>query len=488
MISKRWGVAVLINGLALSGCAVGPVLSDSGAVARDGYAKPQETTVSAPVANGARQSLRWGENPQAAWWRTFGSAALTSQVEEGLRDSPSVASALAVLQQAHSQWEAAKGTVWFPKVDAQLNAQREKLMMAPGEVVGPLNLYGAGINVSYNLDVFGAARYGLQELAAEEDYQRLQWQAVRQTLSANILLAAINAAYSDQQILLTQQLLDVQNQQLALLQGQLKAGAVTAVEVANQEALVAQTAAGLPALRKARQQAVHQLNVLRGKSPNAAVTTAAFADIHLPADLPVSLPSELLQRRPDIQAAEALRRAAAAGVGVASANRYPQLTLTASMGTEALTMGRLFKTDSLMWSAGAGLVQPIFNGGALLARKRAAQAAYESSDQQYRATVLQAFQSVADVLEALNEDALTQQARYQAADAAQRALDLTAARYRLGAVTYATLLLAQIQSQQSQMALLQSTAQRLTDVVALFQALGGHWSEMDMANLDKGGR
>ena len=217
--------------------------------------------------------------------------------------------------------------------------------------------------------------------------------------------------------------------------------------------------------------------MLAGRLPGEAAALPEFDldGLELPQQLPVSLPSSLVRQRPDIRASESLLHAASAQVGVATANLYPQLTLSGSYGSEAVKPGTLFSGGTAVWNLGAGLLQPLFHGGELSAKRRAAVAAYDQAAAQYRATVLQAFQNVADVLRALDADARTLQAQADAEAAARDTLDLTQKQFQLGAVSYLSLLNAERQYQQTRISLVQAQAARFADTAALFQALGGGW-------------
>jgi NodT family efflux transporter outer membrane factor (OMF) lipoprotein len=229
-------------------------------------------------------------------------------------------------------------------------------------------------------------------------------------------------------------------------------------------------------MEKQLAQTRHQLAVLVGRLPSEAdLPEFDLDDFQLPEELPVSLPSLLVRQRPDIRAAEEVIHAASAQVGVATANLYPQITLTASFGLEASTLGDLFSSGAAIWSLGGGLLQPIFHGGELTAKRRAAIAVYDQAAEQYRDTVLQAFQNVADVLRALAGDASTLKAQAEAEAVARDALDLTQKQFQLGAVSYLSLLNAERQYQQALLALVQAQAARFADTAALYQALGGGW-------------
>ena len=272
-------------------------------------------------------------------------------------------------------------------------------------------------------------------------------------------------------------ILTLQEKQLALIENQLRLGSVSRSDLLAQRTEIAQTRATLPPLEKELAQTRHLLAVLAGRYPHEAEVLPEFRidDLHLPRELPVSLPSSLARQRPDIRAAEELLHAASALVGVATANLYPQLTLTGSYGTEADVIGNLFGGGTSLFTLGAGLLQPLFRGGELDARRQAALAAYDQAAAQYRATVLQAFQNVADVLRALEADARTLGALAEAEAEAKETFNLTQKQFRLGAVGTLSLLNAERQYRQVRIDLVQAQAARLADTAALFQALGGGW-------------
>ena len=268
----------------------------------------------------------------------------------------------------------------------------------------------------------------------------------------------------------------MQEKQLDVVECQFQLGGVSRSDVLAQRTQVAQTRATLPPLEKELSQTRHQLAVLAGILPSeAALPEFELDSLQLPQELPVSLPSSLVRQRPDIAASEALLHAASAQVGVATANLYPQITLTGSYGSEALKIGDLFGTGSSVWTLGLGLLQPVFHGGELTHKRRAAIAAYDQAAAQYRETVLLAFQNVADALRILDADATTLKAQAEAEIAARETLDLTQEQFRLGAVSYLSLLNAERQYQQARISLVQAQTARFADTAALFQALGGGW-------------
>jgi NodT family efflux transporter outer membrane factor (OMF) lipoprotein len=279
------------------------------------------------------------------------------------------------------------------------------------------------------------------------------------------------------QIKATEDILAAQEKQLEVVEHQFQLGAVALPDVLAQQTQRAQTRTTLLPLKKELAQSRHQLAVLTGRLPSEALALPEFDldGLQLPEELPLSLPSSLVRQRPDIRAAEALLHAASAQVGVATANLYPQLTLTGSYGSEAAKLNTLFTGSTAVWSLGAGLLQPLFHGGELTARRRAAVAAYDQAAAQYRAVVLQAFQNVADVLWALDADAGILVAQSDAEKSARDSLDLTQKQFLLGAISYLSLLNAERQYQQARIGLVQAQAVRFADTAALFQALGGGW-------------
>jgi NodT family efflux transporter outer membrane factor (OMF) lipoprotein len=230
--------------------------------------------------------------------------------------------------------------------------------------------------------------------------------------------------------------------------------------------------AALPPLEQQRDAVNDELALLTGKSPaEAHVAAISLADLHLPHDLPLSLPSALVRQRPDIRAAEALLHQASANVGVAAANLYPQIVLTGSGGA----IGTNFTNGGDLWNVGASLTQPIFNGGSLRAEKRKAQASYEEAGSVYRQTVLQAFREVADSLYAIRHDAQTLQARAEAANSAEGAYQIASQRYQAGGISQLALLDTQRQQLQTALDRTSAAASRYADSATLIEALGGGW-------------
>ncbi|NCC76926.1 MAG: efflux transporter outer membrane subunit, partial [Clostridia bacterium] len=335
------------------------------------------------------------------------------------------------------------------------------------------NLFHATIGFSYDLDLSGGVRRGLEALAAQVDEKNYRLAGARLAVAGNVVTTCLAQAQIRGQIRIVEDILAVQQEQLDLGRKRFSLGVVSEHEVLALQSQFEETRALLPALRRQLEQTNDLLAVLVGQSPaEAAVPAFSLDDFHLPTELPVSLPSELVRQRPDIQSSEALLQAAVAQHGVSVARLYPRLALSVDMGTQALTIGGLFDDGSMIWSLAGNLTQPLFNKG-LRAEARAAEAGIDAAAAAYRQTVLQAFVEVADVLRALESNTQTLDARYAAHQSALKTLNLVRRQHELGAVSYIDVLIAQRQSLQAQEALLSIQGQRLIDTAALYQSMGG---------------
>ncbi|NTV10799.1 MAG: efflux transporter outer membrane subunit, partial [Zoogloea sp.] len=400
----------------------------------------------------------------------FRSTALDGLVRQALAGSPTLAASRATLGIAQENLAAGTGALLYPAVTADVTAAREKI--ARGSF---FNLYNASVNVSYLLDIFGGSRRQLEALRALVDYQRYQLAGAHVALTANVVTAAIREASLRAQLQATRDILAAEQEVVRRVQLQYQLGGVGRLDLVAVQAQAAQTGASIPPLESALAQARHLLAILTGRSPGEAVIPQFDLEaLHLPEDIPVSLPSELVRQRPDIRASEALLHQASAQIGVATANLYPQLTLTGSLNMQSSELNKLFSGPPL-WDVGAGLLQPIFRGGQLLAERRAAIAAYESARAQYQETVLEAFRNVADALRALETDARSVQALAAAEALARDRLELTRRQWALGGTSYLALLDAQRQFALARVSLVSAQGARYADTAALFQALGGGW-------------
>ncbi len=464
----------------LAGCTtVGPNFKAPPAPLVGGYTRAAlpAAIASAPGALGGAQNLVAASAVAANWWAGFGSARLDALVAQALENSPSLAAAEATLRQAQQTYAAQAGSTLYPTVNAKLGASRNASNAASfgqkggGQTI--YNLYSAGIAVGYNLDLFGGNRRALEALAAQADYQAYQLAGARLSLAGNVVTTAFGQAQVAAQIEATEAILKAQQSQLDIAHKRFELGAAAKAAVLTLQTQVEQTRATLPPLRNKLEQADHLLAVLIGQAPGAApVPRFTLADFQLPATLPLVVPSELVRQRPDIQASTALLHAATAQYGVAVSNLYPQLNLSASLGTQALTTGALFGPGSMIWSLAGSLAQPLFNAG-LKAGANAAEASLQAAGANYQQTVLQALRNVADALRQLDNDAQTLQAQAAADASAQESLKLVEQQYKLGAASYLQLLTAQQQAQQTRIGLIAAQAARLADSAALYQAMGG---------------
>lgn len=469
--------ALILAGL-LAGCAAGPDFKRPAAPDVSSYtaAPLPAQTASAPTSLGDVQHFSAGASVSAQWWRGLGSSKLDVLIEQAFQASPTLASAKATLRQAQEIHAAQAGSTLYPQVDAGIGAQRQRLSPSTLGQAGDareFNLYNASIGVHYQLDLAGGNRRALEALAARAEYRRYELEGARLTLAANIITTAIAQARLAGQIQATEAIVRAQDEQLHLTRERVRLGQAAPDEVLALQTQVEQTRAGLPLLRKQLEQAHHLLAVLVGQAPGTGgLPTFTLEEFTLPSDLPLVLPSELVRRRPDIQAAEALLHAANAEYGVAVAKMYPQLNISASLGSQALSTGALFGGGSAVWSLIGQLTQPLFNPG-LPAEKRASLDAFDAAAANYRSAVLESLRNVADILRAVENDAQTLAALATADAAAQGSLQSVQRQYTLGAASYVQLLIAQQQAQQTRINLIAAQAQRLVDSAALYQAMGG---------------
>jgi NodT family efflux transporter outer membrane factor (OMF) lipoprotein len=343
-------------------------------------------------------------------------------------------------------------------------------------VAPTFNLFTTALNVSYSPDVFGGTRRSIEALAAQAEAQRFQLEATYLTLTSNLAGAAVQEASLRGQIAATQQIIKVETDVLGLLRQQRAAGQIAEADVVAQEAALAQVEQTLPPLQKALAQQRNLLAALTGGFPSDKLAARfELAKLRLPHNLPVSLPVRLVEQRPDVRAAEANLHAASAQIGVAIANRLPNITLTATAGSTAPAINQLFGSGTEFWEVTGAVTQPLFHGGTLFQREQAAKAAFDQAAAQYRSTVITACQNVADVLRAIQSDAVGLQKAVASERAAARSLDIVRGRLRLGDINYVGLLFAQQTYQQALVSLALAKAARYADTVALFQALGGGW-------------
>ncbi|MDA7023871.1 efflux transporter outer membrane subunit [Pseudomonas fragi] len=465
--------------IALAGCTLGPDFVRPEVAADAGYSTRNLTiTARADIdAGGAAQRLIAGMDIPGQWWTLFRSPELNALVEEALRANPDISAAQAALRQANEQVYVDQASL-FPVLNGNLSKTRQKVSgTTSGTASSPiLTLSSASLSVSYAPDVFGGTRRQIESSTAQAEYQRFQLEATYLTLSTNVVNTAVSLASLRDQIAATGQIIQLQSDQLDLLQAQRRLGAIADTDVLTQQTALAQTRATLAPLQKQLAQTRNQLMAYLGRFPNQDKGERFnLASLHLPQELPVSLPSAIVEQRPDVRSAQAQLHEASANIGVAVANQLPQFSITGSLGSTVASGSTLFSAGSGVWSLAGAIAQPLFDAGALEHRKRAAVAAYDQSAAQYRGTVLAAFQDVANALRALEADAEALKQQVAAEQSAQASLALVQAQYRLGAVAYINLLTAQQTYQNTVLTRVQAQAVRYSDTAALFQALGGGW-------------
>jgi NodT family efflux transporter outer membrane factor (OMF) lipoprotein len=469
---------VSVAAAALSGCTLGPDFLRPAPPAVLGYTPqplPPETASADTIAGDAQRFLQDADVP-AQWWTLFQSPALNGLVEQSLRANPDIDAAQASLRQAHEGYLAQRGAL-FPQVNGSATAGREQTSSNTTGVSGPaFDLFNASVSVSYLVDVFGAVRRSVEASAALEENSRYQLEATYLTLTSNVITAAIQEASLSAQIAAINDIITAEAQELDLLNQQFELGAVARGDVLQQQSQLAATQASLQPVQKQLEQTRNTLSTLTGRFPvEDQIPDVQLTDLKLPPDLPLSLPAKLVEQRPDIRASEALLHQTSAQVGVATANLFPQFTVTGSLTDSSNQLGLFFNGSSTGWTVLAGLTAPIFRGGTLRAQERASYDALDRAAAQYRSTVLNGFANVANVLSALQLDAENVKTQLYAEQTAQESLDITMERFQAGAIAYLALLDAQRTYQQARIALVIAQANRFADTVALFQALGGGW-------------
>jgi NodT family efflux transporter outer membrane factor (OMF) lipoprotein len=474
---------LLAIAIALTGCAVGPDFERPRAPDVRGYtpeALPGQTTAT-DVKGGEAQRFVQGLDIPGQWWTLFRSEALNSLVEQALENNPTLPAAEAALRQAWENFYAEQGA-FFPTVTAGFSPSRNKTAtgaVSPASATGKpwFTLYTAQVTVGYMPDVFGGTRRQVESLMATAKFQRYQLEAAYLTLTSNVVAAAVQEVSLRGQIAATEEIIKIESASLDILRKQFQLGQVAGLDVAAVEATLAQAQATLPPLQK--QLAVQRdlLTALIGRFPSQQPAEKfELASLHLPPELPVSLPSKLVEQRPDVQSAEAQLHAASASIGVAVAARLPQFTLTPSAGLASNQIDTMFMTPgTAFWTLVGTVTQTVFDAGTLLHKERAAVAAFDEAAAMYRSTVITALQNVADALHAVQSDAETLKAAVAAESAAFKSLEIARRQLQLGAISYLGLLTAQTTYQTALIALVQAQAARYADTAALFQALGGGW-------------
>jgi NodT family efflux transporter outer membrane factor (OMF) lipoprotein len=481
---SRWGTlgtaapTLALAAVWLSACAVGPDFKIPPAPEVPLTANPVK---SPGAARGETQRFVRGIDIPGAWWMLFHSRSLNTLVERALRDNYDLKTAQAALRVAHANVEAQRGA-FFPTIAGNYNALREKAsadVSPPGATSSQfLGLHTLQLTVAYVPDVFGLNRRTVESLEATAEAQRLQLEATYLTLTSNIALAAVQEAAVRGQIDATQRIIKIERELVVFLRQQRDAGQVSEVDVAAQEAALAQAEQALPPLRKTLAVQRDLLTALSGHFAGEGLPERFdFATLHLPKELPLSVSSRVVEQRPDVRAAEANLHAATAAVGVAIANRLPQFAVSGNVGRMAIEFGNLFNASPqfLFWSIAGSVTQTIFDGFTLEQKQRAAEAGWDQAAAMYRSTVVTGFQNVSDALQAVALDGDALRAATAAERAAEKSLRLTREQLELGQVSALQLLNAQQVYLTALLNVVQAKSNRYADTIALFQALGGGW-------------
>jgi NodT family efflux transporter outer membrane factor (OMF) lipoprotein len=470
---RRARASILCVLAALAACSVGPDFKRPEPPAAERYTSD---TPSVETSSAATQHPVFGKEIEGDWWSLFGSEMIDGVVKQALEHNRTLEAAAQTLAESHELARAQAG-LRYPQVGLTAGVGRQQY---GAEFFGgsfsfpPFTYLAVGPTVNYTLDYTGGVARSVEQLQAQAEASHQQLNAAFLSVSGQAVMQAITIASLRAQIATVETILDQDRDNLRLVRSAFEAGSVARIDVVSAESQIASDSALLPPLHQDLAKAHHALSLVLGRSPEKELPADLdLAQIVLPLEIPVSLPSELAHHRPDILAAEARLHAATSAVGIAQSNFYPKIQLTGTVGPQAVTSGGLFDRSSIAWSLISGLTMPLFDGGTLHAQKRAAVDAMRASAASYQETVLEAFTQVADLLDALAHDAEQLDAQDQAQKAAEANLSLTRAAYQEGNVGILQVLDAQRSYQQARLGYVQTMAQRYLDTVQLFLALGG---------------
>ncbi|MCD6045715.1 MAG: efflux transporter outer rane subunit [Gammaproteobacteria bacterium] len=454
----------------LSACTVGPDFKTPPPPPAQSYTAEDE-------ALSTEQHVLLGQQIQSEWWTLFSSPPLNDVIKQAVANNYDMTTAKERVAQANEVVRAEQGNL-FPQVSLGATAGNQLYGVA---LFGPVNFsipaftyYELGPTLTWTPDLFGGTRRSIEQQKAYADYQTQQLNATYITLTGNVVALSLTLATTQAELNAVSQIIDEDKKNLQLIQAAFEAGANSKMEILDAKRQLENDEVLLPPLQQQLSTTRHALAILVGKSPaNWTPPDFALSDFVLPQTLPVSLPSELVRKRPDILAAEANLHAASAAIGIATANLYPSLTLTGNTLQEALTPASLFESNSTAWGVAASLTAPIFSGGTLSAQKRAAVHAYQAALAQYQQTILHAFAEVADDLSALQHDDATLMAQQLAFSSAEASLLLVEKSYQDGNTDSIHVHEAKRQLAAAQRNLILAQSQRFTDTAQLFISLGG---------------
>lgn len=477
-LSRANAIAAVSVVALLAGCAVGPDFVTPPAPETKDYEVGGTPQPNVENAVEAQQHFAMGQRISGNWWQMFHSAQLDGVLQQAIAGNQTLVAAQAAVAQAQENIAQASGALW-PQLDLAAGAHRQRVNLTSVGVnaQGPIvNLFSIGPTLTYAVDPFGGNRRRVEQQDALAQFQDYQLDAAYLTLTGGAATQAVQLASARGQIEAVNAIIADDQRNLELIRGQRRAGEATQMEVQLAESQLAADRTLLPPLRQQVSVARHALATLVGKAPGDwAPPDFDLAQFTLPQDLPVTLPSELVRQRPDILASEAQLHAASAAVGVATAQLYPNLNLTASFTQEALKPSKLFNPTASIFDVGANLLAPVFHGGALRAQKQASVDAFNGALANYKQTVLTSFQQVADTLQALAHDAELLDAQRRALESAEESLRLTRTTFRYGNVGILQVLDAQRQAEQARLGYVRAQAQRYLDSITLFTAMGGGW-------------
>ncbi len=462
-------VSLIAMGL-LTGCAVGP-----------DYRKPDAETPAA-YSEPSPESVKWKEAapqdaiPKGKWWEIYGDGDLNNMEEAASANNQDLKVQLARLDQARALARVARSQ-FFPEVN--LNGSGSEFRQSPNRPVsnGTRQTWSssdvqAHVDLGYEVDIFGRVRRSVEAAKATVQVSMAEYETVRLTLHADVAQNYFSLRAADSALDILRRTIEIRSKALDLIRIRYKGGISTDLAVAQAETQLAQAQADLADVQKRRAELEHALAVLQGLPPEKfQLDEKPLAG--LPPAIPVGLPSDLLERRPDIAQVERLMAAANARIGVAHAAFYPILRLSGSAGFESVDLGSVFDWPSRMWSVGPSLSLPLFNGGRNEANLSQAEAAYMGTVANYRGTVLNALREVEDCLSGLHHLYKQSEAEARAVESSQRAYDISNVRYRDGLVTYLDVVDTQRTSLETQRAAALNLGQRYILHVQLIKALGG---------------
>ena len=479
----RWLVSAIIVAL-IGGCAVGPDFKAPDTPGVKGYTEDGMPKTQVPNAQEEQQSFVLGKRISGDWWQLFHDQRLDDIVQQAIAGNQTIVATRASLAQAHQAIIQVGGAL-YPQIDLGAGYARQQVSAAqlgiPGKTPA-FNLFTVGPIVSYSLDPFGGNRRRVEQEGALAEYQGYQLDAAYLTLTGNAVTQALNIASGREQIKAVEQIIADDEENLRLVQAELKAGEARQLDVETQSSQLDADRTLLPPISQQISVARHALSILLGRLPAEWVPPDFdLSEFTLPPELPVTLPSDLVRQRPDFLASEAQLHAASAAIGVATAQLYPNINLSASFAQEALATSTLFNPASSVFAVGAQLLAPVFHGGALVAQKRGAVDAFDAALANYKQAVLTGFGQVADVMQALTHDAQLLEAQRRALQSAEESLRLTRTTYQYGNVGVLQVLEAQRLTEQARLGYVRAKAQRYLDTVQFFTAMGGWWNWKDRA-------